>query len=235
MTLIQGVDASFDNVDLQEAQRLSAAGVAVFVQRLWTGNAKPPPRVTNLRNAYQAGLALAGYISLSGARDGALHVNDGRADVPDDLWAAMKFVAIDIELPGIPTREIRTAVERAVALGKGRCIYTSYGHWTGSQGNDRTFGDCLLWNALWDKQPDIDFAALPYGGWLPEKVLGEQWAPGSIVQGAFVDRNTFVRELVDPIVPPLAHPPTPGEFAALAGLVNSLRLRLDDHTRNNHP
>lgn len=196
MTTMYGVDLSYDDLTPAEAIGLREAGVEVVAQCLWTGVEQPRPRVSNLRSAIAAGLTVMGYISVSSGRGGAEHAEAGRAGVPDDIWDQLVHVVTDVELPGISNETIRDCVERLVELGKPRAIYTSYGHWTGNQQNTTEFADCLLWNALWDGLPDIDFASLPYGGWSYEKLLGEQWSGGTYVRGVFVDRNTFIRENV---------------------------------------
>lgn len=195
MTEIAGVDASYAALTPAAAAALRADGIAVFAQALWTGREQPAPRVTNLRVAADHGFILLGYVAIT-ARGGASDVDRARAGVPDDLWARLVLTPIDVELPGIADATVRAAVERTAALGKRRCVYTSYGHWTGAQRNSTAFTDCLLWNALYDNDPDTDFPRLPYGGWSPAQVVGEQWAKDQMVHGLLADRDTFVRELL---------------------------------------
>jgi hypothetical protein len=197
MTEITGVDASFDALSPSEARDLKNAGVRVFAQCLWTGSEQPGNRVINLRNAINTGLICLGYISVTGAHDGIWHVDQGRAGVPDDIWAALVLVPIDVELDNIPNGVVREAVDETARLGKRPCVYTSYNAWVNKQGNPK-MTDCLLWNALWDKAPDIDFPSLPFGAWKPEQVVAEQWAGGDNYIGVFVDRDTFVQELLLP-------------------------------------
>ncbi len=216
MTILYGVDVSYDEVTLDEARLLKAAGVTVFAQCLWTAAEQPQPRVINLRNASKAGMLIIGYISVNGTRPGAWHVTQARAGVPDDLWGQLVLRPIDVELPGIPNTTIdealrRNAEEGGSWLGQRPAIYTSYGHWTGQQGDTKAFKDCLLWNASWDQNPDIDYASLPYGGWTLQQLVGEQWSGGVNVQGVFADRNSFVKEILVPVPvpPPSAVEPNP--------------------------
>jgi len=195
MTEIAGVDTSYATLTPAAAAALRADGIAVFAQCLWTGREQPPPRVTNLRVAAGHGFILMGYVAVT-ARGGASDVDRARAGVPDDLWSRLVLTPVDVELPGIADASVRAAVERAAALGKRRCVYTSYGHWTGAQRNSTAFTDCLLWNALYDNDPDVDFPRLPYGGWSPAQVVGEQWAKDQLARGLLADRDTFVRELL---------------------------------------
>ncbi|MCJ7510791.1 MAG: hypothetical protein MUP14_07895 [Dehalococcoidia bacterium] len=196
--IIPGVDASYDALSPSEARDLKNAGVRVFAQCLWAGSDQPGNRVINLRNAINAGLIPVGYISVTNSHNGVWHVERGRAGVPDDIWGALALVPIDVELDGIPNGIIREAIDETARLGKRPCIYTSYNAWVNKQGNPKTFTDCLLWNALWDENPDIDFPGLPYGGWQPHQVVAEQWAGGDNYVGVFVDRDSFVRELLLP-------------------------------------
>lgn len=228
MTVLDGVDVSYDDVSEQDARLLFAAGVRVFGQCLWTAREQPPPRVTNLRNASKAGLLIVGYISVNGSRPGAWHVTQARAGVPDDLWSQLVLRPIDVELNGIPNTTIEDALRRNAEeggswLGERRAIYTSFGHWTGQQQNTQAFRDCLLWNASWDNNPDIDYASLPYGGWTLQQVVGEQWSGGTNVQGVFADRNSFVQEILLPV--PVTKPPEGPP--SLAGMILEDRLRLN--------
>lgn len=212
---VYGIDLSYDEISDADVARLKAAGVRVAVQCLWTGREQPGPRVTNLRRLKNAGgIALAGYISVTPHRDGAWHVDQGRAGVPDDIWAALKRVPVDVELPGLTADTVRRAVERVRALGKPRDIYTNWNTWVNVLGNPRTFTDCGLWNANWDGAPDFDFPRLPFGGWRPEQVWGEQWSGGTNVSGVFADRNQFRAEAFGIDVPaPPARPEPPARPA----------------------
>lgn len=207
MTILHGVDASFDDLSDAEAKRLRARGIDVFFQCLWTGNEQPPPRVTNLRTAHRNGFILGGYISVTGSRSGYEHAQSGRNGMPQDLWDALVLVPIDVELDGIPNTTIRDAVEAVATMDKRRAVYTSYNCWVNKQGNPMNFTDCLLWNAYWDRDPDADFPSLPFGGWRPDQVVGEQWSGRQTVEGVHVDRDTFVKELLVP-APPSGRPLT---------------------------
>lgn len=202
MTEIYGVDASFDELSLHEARRLKGIGVKVWMQCLWTATRAPEVRVPNLRNAIQVGLIPVGYISINrSALSGRWHVDAALTGFPDDLWNALQMVEIDVELQGIRVANIRSAVERVRELGQPQvAIYTSYNAWVNYviPSNPTTFTDCLLHNALWDKAPDIDFPSLPFGGWTLDQLVAEQWSGGTYVEGVFVDRNTFIKELLVP-------------------------------------
>jgi hypothetical protein len=188
-----GVDASFDELTLDEARRLKAAGVQVYTQCLWTGAVKPASRIASLRNAQGAGLKLIGYISVApGRMSGREHVGVGRLGVPDDLWSALVKVPIDVELEGLEfERHVLEALDRVAELGKPRDVYTAHFAWAGFQGNPTRPAGVGLWNAFWDEQPDVDFARFPFGGWSSDEVWGEQWSGGHVLEGQLVDRNTF--------------------------------------------
>lgn len=192
----RAVDASFDELTLSEAECLKAQSWPVYWQCLWTGTEQPPARILSLRTAEQAGLRLAGYISLNSNPPGAWHIQQGRDGVPDDLWEKLDFVAIDVELPDIHVDEIRGAIIWLEALGKKVTLYTSYNAWMNYviPGNSTEPADrgIPLINALWDDHPDFDFPTLRYGGWRDEQVFMEQWSGGTHVCGQFVDRNTIV-------------------------------------------
>jgi len=195
------VDISYDLLTPVKAQVLKGAGVKGVVQCLWAdGREQPPNRVINLRNAEIGGLDIAGYVVVTpwSGITGAGHVQAGCRGIPQDLWNALLFVAIDVEVTGLTDVIVRGAVEALVALGKSRVIYTSWNAWVNYFGNSLAFTDCLLWNAYWDGAPDVDFASLPFGGWKITQVLGEQWSGGTNVGGTYADRNQFVTALLRP-------------------------------------
>lgn len=210
MSTLYGVDSSFDPLTLQEAQRLRAANVECYWQCLWTATQQPEPRVISLRNADAARLYLGAYISLNSSKPGPWHIDQGRAGVPDDIWQRLLFVAVDVELQGIRVEEIMKAVDRVITLGQRPTLYTSWNAWRNyiipSNSPLLAQRGVLLNNANWDGAPDIDFPSLPFGTWTIKQVLSEQWSGGTMVEGQFVDRNTFVRELLLPQPPP---PPVP--------------------------
>ena len=225
MTEAFGVDASFTNATLNRLLLLKGRSVDLFVQCLWTGAQQPSVRVTNLRNAISAGLPVAGYISLNAQNDGRWHMESGRAGIPDDIWDQLKFIAVDVELPGIQLQNVVSAVGWAISKNKQPIIYTSYNAWRNyvAPGNSSQLAQANipLWNAYWDDHPDVDFPSLQYGGWRPDQVWIEQWSGGTDLEGLYVDRNTFVKEKVLPA--PAPPPTTPAEaypkaFAIVAGV-----------------
>ncbi len=194
------VDASFDHLTLIEAECLKTAGTPLYIQCLWTSTVAPLTRVESLRNALKAGLPIAAYASLNHHNSGSHHIRKARNGVPQDIWDKLLFVAVDIELRGITIQQITEAVNEVERLGRRAIIYTNRNSWLNYviPSNDGTLArrGILLWNALWDLQPDIDFPRLPFGGWSPSQVIGEQWSGGTMVCHQFVDRNTFIRELL---------------------------------------
>ena len=196
---IPGVDGSYTRLTAEAARDLRASGELVWWQCLWTGAERPDNALTNLQVAINGGLIPVGYISVTGYHDGAWHVQHGRAGVPDDIWEALVKVPVDVELEGIPAATIRQAVDLLATPDYGakrRSIYSAYHAWVGMMGNPTDFTDCLLVNAFWDEDPDIDFARLPYGGWTLEQLLGEQYNGGTDICGVNVDLDMFNRSLL---------------------------------------
>jgi hypothetical protein len=210
--MLSGLDASYGSLTDARAKKLrDIYGVKVFCQCLWSGSDQPPPRVTNLRTALNNGFIIAGYISVTASHDGNWHVAQGRAGVPDDIWDALALVFIDVELDGIPNATVRQAVDATANLGKRRAIYTSYNAWVTKQGNPQDFTDCLLWYALWNEEPEIewDWPGFRYrfGGWTPDKIAGKQSMGGHNLEGIDVDTDTFVRDLLIPKEENISLPP----------------------------
>jgi len=201
---IPGVDGSYTRLTPQAAEDLRAAGELVWWQCLWTGAEQPPNRIKNLQIAVAAGLIPMAYISLAAGAGGRWHLEHGRAGVPDDLWQALVLVVVDVELPAIAGMAVRDAVEALATPEYGekrRAIYTSYHAWVDLMHNPTTFTDCLLINALWDEDPDIDFAGLPYGGWTLDQLVGEQFNGGTEIAGVYVDLDMFNRSLLEVAMP----------------------------------
>jgi hypothetical protein len=194
MMILQGVDASFTILTDEAAKRLRAAGIQVFAQALWTGATQPAPRVTNLRVAQQNDFILLGYISVNGGVAGQYHAKMGRQGVPQDLWDALALAPIDVELDGIPNSTIRGALDAVYALGKRPSIYTSESCWLEKQGDSHDFGDTLLWDARWTGIPGPH--PVTYGKWAG--VVGYQYTGGQTLEGVYVDRDTFIKELLLP-------------------------------------
>ncbi|HZP56226.1 MAG TPA: hypothetical protein VFC53_01570 [Dehalococcoidia bacterium] len=211
-----GVDASYDRLTDRTAEALVRDGVEVFVQCLWTGVERPPYAVQNLINARDAGLVTAAYGSLSGAGSGEYHARMTRGTVSDAVWDALALCFIDDELPNVPDRDLRTAVDFVAAWGKPRAVYTSRGHWGDVRRDTAAFRDCLLWDASWlahgAPAPDEPLLGVPYGGWTEAQTVGRQWKAGEVVDGLYCDRSYFARGL-------LMDAPTKAEFGALYALV----------------
>ena len=198
---VYGVDSSYDRLTYEEAVALREEGVTVFVQALTafpsSGLHQPANRVISLRNAHDAGLAIAGYALVGDlSYSGRASIDLARVGVPDDLWDALIFVAVDIEPSGYSMFEVEQALFQLDAIGKPMVIYTNCGTWYDKLGNPRRPEGALLWHAYWDNSPDFDFANRPswcrdFGGFQPDEVIGEQWSGGLYVRGQSVDRNIF--------------------------------------------
>ena len=248
MHWVYGVDSSFDELTLDEARRLKDGGVQVYAQCLWTGTEQPEKRVVSLRNAMLAGIPeLIGYISVANnGQDGAWHVNMGRSGLPDDIWAALTKVPIDVELARLTmSTHVIPALPRIADFGKDKDIYTSYHAWVDLMGNPMRPAGTGLWNAIWDEHPDFDFPYFRYGGWRDEDVWGEQWSGGTNVEGQFADRNQFrasalgiAEPVPEPNTPVPVPPPsdkqwlTAAQFAAVLTLLFTTRQRPDADLRD---
>jgi hypothetical protein len=194
---VLGVDASFHELTRQQAEELTLAGVAVWVQCLWTGAQSPRYAQSNLDIAAGVGLLVAGYGSLSeGAQDGFYHAEHTIAAVRPSSWDSLRFVATDVELDGIANLAIRQMVDRLLKAGKRRVVYSSEDAWVNKQGNPQDFEDCLIWNALWNGVAGPPLLPRRYGPWTEQTALGRQWSGGYTLAGAYVDRNTFRADLL---------------------------------------
>jgi len=211
------IDTSFDDVTLAEARAVREAGVELAIQCLYDGVKQPTHRVTNLRNYINAGLLIGAYASLpANASIGYTHMDVAHDGVPPDLWAALVRCAVDVELDGITTTAIRDALSTVAAYGKPHTIYTNENTWRYKLGNPMDFGDCELWNALWDEDPtDRDFDTHRYGPWTPDQVIAEQYSGGHQVAGVYADRDVFFLSR-----PQLLGQPTAAIVDAATGLLH---------------
>ncbi len=228
---------SYDTLTTEEATCLKDGGTRLIVQAGWTGREQPGPRVENLRTAVNAGLEIALYISVNGAGNGADHVTKGLASIPNDLRDVLKFVAVDVELPGIPATQIWQAIRELQRQSFHVLIYTSYNAWTTMvvPRNPTGFAKAgiPLWNAYWDGVGDIDFPSLRFGGWADDQVALEQWSGGTNVCGQFVDRNTIGNsdELYGIVpVPPPNEPELPEEVGNPLAAVLQLPVSLEGYS-----
>jgi hypothetical protein len=216
MTWVFGVDSSYDPLTEEEAQQLKDAGVSVYVQALsalpGTGLEQPANRVISLRNAWSVGLSIAGY-SLLGRlpRTPKSYMDFARGGVPDDLWQALLFNAVDVETGGIGVDQVASALARVSELlpGKPPVVYTSYNMWSNVMGDPKRPDGAFLWNAVWDANPNFTFPTLRYGGWQDDEVLGEQWSGGTNLLGQQVDRDQFRAEALGIIIPASTPDPVP--------------------------
>lgn len=231
---MNAIDCSYDFLTDEEAQCLRESGSPVFIQCLLAltmqGPIQPSARLNNLRVALRNGLQVGGYILVGGRRAGVEYVRLGREGIPDDVWAALKFVAVDVETPGVRVEEILVALQEVQRLGKKTLLYTNYNSWVNHvvPGNSTRLSSqgYLLWNAYWDGAPDVDFSRLPFGGWRTDQVAIEQWQGDTLLCEQSVDRNIIVRPELINLTGGEEHMPTQ-EYNTLKGLVDELRQVVD--------
>jgi len=195
MRLVHAVDSSFDLLTEDEARNLKAAGVDLYIQALSalpvSGLEQPATRVISLRNATHAGLAIAGYALLGrGSPQEAMEF--AISGVPLDLLAMLRFVAVDVEVPGITIGSVNAALDRLGILVQGRpeVVYTNHNTWHGMMGSPTRRPGTWLWDANWDNKAELTYPR-PYGGWEGPEVIGKQFTGGTHVAGQHVDRNVF--------------------------------------------
>ncbi len=196
---MHGIDLSFSSLDVS-----ALAGIDIVVQDLWTGGGQPPPRVENLRAALAAGKRIAGYMAVNPSLPD--NVSMARAGVPDDIWAALAFVAVDCELyTTLMPAKVRAESDALAALlpGRLRVIYTGEGYWRGTMGNDASFGD----HWLWDARPGSALLA-GYGAW-PDKsrLVGVQTTDSTSLGSMMVDYDIFSTEVLNMTTQPAQDPP----------------------------
>lgn len=194
---VEGVDISVYQGRVAAAtwRELRAIGQEVAVVGSWHGLSENPHAEHNLTAAAAAGLRIATYVALNGARSGREAVERGRRAC-GPAWDRLNFVALDCEIDGITSAIIRDA-ERAVRdAGLRPAVYTARWWWRDRFGDPRDFAHLPLWNAAHDSDPDVDFGAGPFGGWTIDRLVGEQFSGTTTLAGLAVDRNVFRRAFV---------------------------------------
>jgi hypothetical protein len=83
---------------------------------------------------------------------------------------------------------LNTAVQTAQSLGYEVGIYTGAWWWNKHLPNTTSFSRLPLWDAFWDKDPDIDSPR--YGGWT--KTTMSQHTNDTNFEGIWCDINSYV-------------------------------------------
>lgn len=191
MDVYHGFDLSFSDLTDQAAQSLFHEGHRLMSQCLWTGNAQPAPRTTNLRVGSFVFPRLMGYVSLTPSLSGAQHVVKAFAGMPADLRSRLDDVAIDVEIEGVTFEQVEEAVETVAGLGWRKLIYTSAGYWLEHMRNEPAPAGWLLWDARWDGNADIDDPIQGYGGFDAARVVGHQYSGNVNVHGVDIDLDVW--------------------------------------------
>jgi hypothetical protein len=182
----------FTRTEAKEAMRLN---YQLAIVGGWHGGAKNEYARDSLANARAEGMMIATYTILN-SRPGVFAV-DRCKDACGDMWPHLEFVALDCEVDGITKAIIRDGEQRVKALGHRPIIYTGRWWWVGHFGNPTDFKHLPLWHSYYDKDPDVDYPRMQYGGWTLENLIGEQFQGTTIVAGQSVDKNVFIKEKLE--------------------------------------
>lgn len=205
MGWVSAVDSSYDELTEDEARRLKAAGVELYIQALtalpFGGLEQPQSRVISLRNATYAGMKIAGYALIGGNLNVVSSMNFARSGLPLDLQAALEFCAIDVEVSGITAQDVEDAASyvRAWLPGKPVVVYTSYNAWVNLVGNPPKPEGSKLWDASWGVPQGTLRRA--YGGWTQADLLLHQYSGETWLEGQHVDRNVWLMPDAQPAPP----------------------------------
>ena len=80
-----------------------------MVQCLWTALETPPTANANIRRLVEAGVPVAGYISINSSRSGDYHVAKAKANIEPYLWGKLRWISVDVELDDITVVQIMQA------------------------------------------------------------------------------------------------------------------------------
>lgn len=203
--IVKGVDVSYWSskgpISRSTWRKFAADGVSVAVVGAHHGKTTNTNAQESLFNARLEGFITASYFALVPDGSGTWHA-DQAAKACGDEWDLLSFVAVDCEVDGITTDQIREAVDYIERSGLRAVIYTARWWWAGRFGNPTLFKDLPLWNAYWDKDPDFDFERAPYGGWTIDSVIGTQYTGSTKMHGITVDLDAFRADFVAGGPPP---------------------------------
>jgi hypothetical protein len=151
-------------------------GLAVLSTNAWGRNEPWPHAAEQLQMALDAGLRIAAY-----ARNPRFYRAGIEACGPH--IGALQFWCIDVEVdPGVPVTH--DMVDDVRSMGVRPLIYSSRGMWPRVMGNDTSFADLPLWDAVHDST-----AWVPYGGWSAR--VGMQTVEGAYFGGEEINLSTF--------------------------------------------
>jgi len=184
-------------------------GIRLAVPGCWHGNEGYDSVAETLRNSRQAGLLTATYIALTPAYDGYNSVMKGYSLCGAE-WQFLRFVALDVEVPGITREDLIAAIKQVVALGQRPIIYTSRSAWNAVMNDSFDFWWLPLWDAHYTDNPLFGAQFNPYGNWSLANLAGDQYTNTTSYQGISVDFNVFSDAFVNASPAPL------NELAALA-------------------
>lgn len=206
---VLGIDASYSRITKADFKKFKARGYQVFAQDVWTGIAHPngiEHCYANLYDGLDTGMITAAYNVINGSMPGGWHIDKGREAI-QDLWPYMRFIAIDVEVPGTRVESCLQAEDRVREFARppwlysGRWFWTEPIYWGDGADNPTALSHLPLWWSYYDYDPDYDFQRMPFGGWDWDKVAGEQFsgtyqAPG--LEGIQVDLNVFKTDFIYP-------------------------------------
>ena len=168
-------------------------GIGLAIVGLWHGQRLNQYAHSTLYGAQAAGLPLAAYVALSKNWSGSEQVAFGKK-IAGDKWDNLRFVALDIELPGITQTIIADAAEAVRADGLRPIIYTGKWFWDGHLGNPDWFPHIPLWDSLYDQRAIVELVH-PYGGWT--SVVGKQFDDKTSRLASSADISAFDAEWID--------------------------------------
>lgn len=168
----------------EDAKRADVSRVVVALNDL-------PLAKRQIANAQAAGLEVQVYIYLYFAYDVGVRVRGALEAIKD---MGVKFVWIDCEdeQHSLDESQLRSKVLQAVSaaqsMGYQVGIYTGAWWWNKHMKSITSFKHLPLWDAYWDKDPDIDPPR--YGGWA-ETTMSQHTAD-TYYAGIWCDINSYV-------------------------------------------
>jgi len=184
-----------------------AEGWELAVCGSWHGNSTNPFVQDQLGWAYEAGMMLATYVALSRWHGGDEQVAEAR-HACGDFWPLLRFVALDMELPGLEAWHLDAALvelEWSKYFAPEATCYTGYWWWEPWVKNHfseiaKCWPNLSAWVAYYDGRAALNLLTTGPPGTRPlpkltglGPIIGKQYA-ATHIDGVAVDLNVFDAE-----------------------------------------
>lgn len=171
-------------------------GLGLAIAELWTGRTDNFYANSTLGVAHVDGMMVAGRAVLNDL-PGAMTISLARRACESEIWEALRFVALGVEMRGVTAKTVADAAEAVQADGLRPIIHTSRWFWAGRLGNPDWASHLPLWHSDYDGKDTLRFPK-PYGGWTC--LAGKQYQDANTLLNFSSELSVFDEEWLSPTV-----------------------------------